>query len=123
MAEAMARGLGDGRITAYSAGLNPTGLVARESIETVRELGYDPGGLSSKGLDEVPLDRIDVVVSLIGEAGLRYLPHGLAARCESWSIRDPYGDDEEVYRAVAKNLESRVRELVDDVLGSELVSF
>jgi arsenate reductase len=119
----MARGLGDGRIIAYSAGLNPTGLVAQESIETVRELGYEPDRLFSKGLDEVPLDQIDVVVSLIGDAGLRYLPHGLPARCESWSIRDPYGDDEAVYRAVAKNLESRIRELVDDVLGSELVSF
>jgi arsenate reductase len=122
MAEAMARGMGGGEIAAYSAGLNPTGRVARESTEVLQELGYDPTGLQSKGLDDVPLDELDVVVSLIGDSGLRYLPHGLAARCESWSIRDPYGDDHEVYLAVAKNLELRIRELVDDVLGGELIS-
>jgi arsenate reductase len=117
MAEAMARGMGQGRITAYSAGLNPTGRVAEESLEVLDELGYDAAGLQSKGLDEVPLDQLDVVVSLIGEAGLRYLPHGLPARLEAWSIRDPYGDDHEVYRAVARTLERKIRELVDDLDG------
>jgi len=122
MAEAMARAMGRGRIAAFSAGLNPTGRVASESIEALEELGYDADGLESKGIDEVPLNQLDVVVSLIGEAGLRYLPHSLPARCESWSIRDPYGDDEEVYLAVARTLEGRIRALVDDLLDGELIA-
>ena len=38
VAEAMARGMGQGRITAYSAGLNPTGRVAEEALEVLDEL-------------------------------------------------------------------------------------
>ncbi len=120
MAEAMARFMGGGRIVAYSAGLNPTGMVAEGSLWTLRELGYPNNGLKSKGIDEVPLGQLDVAVSLIGPSGLRYLPHGLAARLESWSIRDPYGDDEEVYLAVGRILEARIRELVDELLDGEL---
>ncbi len=120
MAEAMARFIGGGRIVAYSAGLNPTGRVAEESLWTLRELGYPDDGLQSKGLDEVPLGELDVAVSMIGPAGLRYLPHGLAARLDAWSIRDPYGDDEEVYLAVGRTIEARVRGLVDELLAGEL---
>lgn len=120
MAEAIARAMGDGRIIAYSAGLNPTGRVADGSLWTLEKLGYSGHGLESKGLDQVPLDELDVAVSLIGPAGLRYLPHGLAARLESWSIRDPFGDDDEVYLAVGRTIEAHVRNLIDDLLGGEL---
>ena len=122
MAEAMARAMGGNRIRAYSAGLNPTGRVARDTLRVLEDLGYDARGLTSKGIDEVPVDDLDVIVSLIGPSGLRYLPHGLPARLESWSIRDPYGDDIEVYRAVARTLEGRIRGLIDELLPTELPS-
>jgi arsenate reductase len=122
MAEAMARAMGGNRIRAYSAGLNPTGRVARDTLRVLEDLGYDARGLRSKGIDEVPVDDLDVIVSLIGPSGLRYLPHGLPARLESWSIRDPYGDDIEVYRAVARTLEGRLRGLIDELLPTELPS-
>ena len=120
MAEAMARTLGSGRLEAFSAGLSPTGRVAEESLAALRALGYRPDGLSSKSLDGVPVDHVDVAVSLIGPPGLRFLPHGFADRVEAWSIRDPYGDDDAVYLSVARTIESRVRELVEDLLRSEL---
>ena len=120
MAEAIARSMGGDRLTVHSAGLSPTGRVAEGSIATLRALGYPSDGLSSKGLDQVPLDELDIVVSLIGPAGLRTLPHGLSARREAWSIRDPYGDDEAIYLAVARTIEDRVRALVDDLLRPEL---
>lgn len=120
MAEAMARAMGGDRLRAYSAGLNPTGRVARETIEVLETLGYDTRGLTSNGIDAVPMDELDVIVSLIGPPGLRYLPHGLAARLVSWSIRDPYRDDAEVYHAVARTIERKVRELMDELLATEL---
>jgi arsenate reductase len=120
MAEAIARAIGGGKVEALSAGLSPTGLVASQSVATLRELGYPAEGLRSKGLDEVPLDDIDVVVSLIGGDGLRFLPPGLSARLESWSIRDPYGDDEDVYLAVARDLERRIRSLLNELFDTEL---
>lgn len=118
MAEAIARGLGEDRVMAYSAGLAPTGRVAAGTLDTLQRLGYPVDGLASKGLEEVPLEDMDVIVSLIGPAALGMLPPGVTARRIAWSIRDPYGDARAVYDAVASVLELRIRELLDDVLLS-----
>jgi arsenate reductase len=122
MAEAMARKIGGHRVRVHSAGINPTSAVVPDTIETIRSMGYNPRGLWTKHIDEVDLDAMDVIVSMIGPAGLRYLPHDLAARLETWSIQDPYGDDPEVYRSVARTIERKVRELLDELLAAELPS-
>jgi protein-tyrosine-phosphatase len=116
MAEAIARARGGERISAYSAGVAPTGRIAYRTITTLHGLGYPTAGLASKGLEDVPLETMDVAVSLIGQECLRLLPTGLTARRLAWSIRDPYGDDEAVYAAVARRLEVRVCRLLDDLL-------
>lgn len=121
MAEVMARTIGAGRIVAYSAGLAPTGRIAAATLSTLARMGYPVDGLSSKGIEQVPLATIDVVVSLIGAQGLRALPPGLDARRESWSVRDPYGDDDRVYQAVARTLELQVRRLVEQLLAPEVM--
>jgi arsenate reductase len=116
MAEAMARTLGRGRIEAHSAGLLPTGRIAPPTLAALAALGYPVDGLRSKGLDQVPLRSVELVVSLIGSEGLRALPQDLVARREAWSVRDPFGDDQEVYLRVARDLEARVRNLVVGLL-------
>ncbi|HQL28826.1 MAG TPA: hypothetical protein PLM67_01390, partial [Thermoanaerobaculales bacterium] len=70
-------------------------------------------------LDEAPLDGLDVVVSLIGPAGLAWLPPGLAARRVAWPIPDPYGSDPATYLAVGRAIEERVRGLLDELLAGE----
>jgi protein-tyrosine-phosphatase len=112
MAEAIARGLGGDKVEVYSAGLAPTGLVAESALSTLAEMGYPNQGLRSKGLEEVSLADMDVIVSLLGKDGLRFLPSNLGATLESWSIRDPFGEDEEVYRAAASKIESRIKKLL-----------
>lgn len=119
MAEAIARGLGGERVAAHSAGLAPTGRVAEGSLAALRALGYPGDGLASKGLDAVPLDGLDVVVSLVGPLGLAAVPPGGALRREAWSIPDPYGADEATYLAVARTIEERVRVLLAGLLGPE----
>ena len=120
MAEAITRGLSDGAVTAASAGLMPFGRIVSETVSTLEVLGYDPGGLASKGLDDVELSDFDIIVSLLGPSGLSYLPPSSAAHIESWSIPDPYGEDEEAYLAVARELERRIRTMLDEHLGREL---
>jgi arsenate reductase len=120
MAEGIARGIGGDRVAAFSAGLAPTGMVASGSIAALEALGHSPEGLRSKGFDELPLDDMDVIVSLIGGDGLRCLPYGLEARLESWSIRDPYGEDEEAYLEVARDLERRIGSLISELFDTEL---
>jgi protein-tyrosine-phosphatase len=120
MAEAMARAIGGDRLIVHSAGLAPTGRVASTTLEALRTLGYPGAGLASKGLDEVPLDGLDVVVSLVGPEGLAWLPFRVAARRVAWTIPDPYGNDLATYLAVARTIEERVRALVDGLLAREL---
>jgi arsenate reductase len=120
MAEAIARGQKKYEVVASSAGIMPFGRIVRSTVEAVEALGYDSGGLSSKGLDNVDLANFDIIVSLLGPSGLSYLPPTLGAQLESWSIMDPYGEDDEIYLAVARELERRVRDLLADQETREL---
>ena len=115
MAEAIARTLGGGRFEIHSAGLCPAGSVAPLSLRTLERLGYETEGLASKGLTDVPLDRMDVVVSLMGPEGMAALPRHIPADRVVWSIRDPYGEDEEAYFSVAGALEDRIRDLLTEI--------
>lgn len=120
MAEAIARRRLGSLAGVFSAGHCPTGRVADFSIATLETLGYDTTGLSSKGLDAVPLDDMDVIVSLMGPDGLIGLPRHLTAEKIVWSIRDPYGEDESSYLATATILEQRIKELTNELGDREL---
>ena len=120
MAEAITRGLGGESVDARSAGLAPLGWLAEPTLAVLEARGFSTVGLSSKGLDAVEADDLDVVVSLIGDHGLAVLPHGMGARREAWPIPDPFGEDEVFYLEVARQLEDRIRRLLGDELQGEL---
>mgnify|MGYP001826681189 CR=1 FL=1 len=122
MAESIARVLGGAEVEARSAGISPLGWVSEQTVDTLRTLGYPAEGLASKGLDAVDFEDVDIVLSLLGDRGLDYLPRGTGARREAWDITDPFGEDEEVYFEVARELERRIRELLSGESNSELFS-
>jgi protein-tyrosine-phosphatase len=122
MAEAIARSIGGAAIDASSAGLSPLGWVAPQTLEALRTLGHPVDGLSSKGLDRIDFTQIDVVVSLLGDRGLDVIPHGLAIERESWTIADPFGEDDELYLEVARELEGRIHRLLEEHRREELFS-
>ncbi len=122
MAEAIARRHFGSAFGVYSAGHCPTGRVAASSVITLEALGYDASGLRSKGFDAVPLADMDVLVSLMGPAGLIGLPQHLTADKIVWSIRDPYGEDEASYLATATALENRIKQLAGELGDRELSS-
>jgi arsenate reductase len=113
MAEALARHLSGGRVEACSAGCFPTGRLEQSTVAALERLGVSAEGLWSKGFDAVPLDDIDLVVSLAGPAVVRDLPVSLRRSAEVWSIRDPYGEEPAVYLAVARIIAARVQDLLD----------
>lgn len=120
MAEAIARSLGGATVDARSAGISPLGWVSDQTIDTLRSLGYPADGLSSKGLDDVDFDDVDIVLSLFGDRGLDYLPRSTGARREAWDITDPFGEDDEIYLEVAHELERRIRALLSEESDPEL---
>ena len=122
MAEAIAGVLGGVMVDSRSAGISPLGWVSEQTIDTLQALGYPTEGLSSKGLDQVDLEDVDIVLSLLGDRGLDYVPHSIGARREAWVITDPFGEDDEIYLEVARELERRIRALLSEESDSELFS-
>ena len=120
MAEAIAGVLGGVMVDSRSAGISPLGWVSEQTIDTLQALGYPTEGLSSKGLDQVDLEDVDIVLSLLGDRGLDYVPHSIGARREAWVITDPFGEDDEIYLEVARELERRIRALLCEESDSEL---
>jgi protein-tyrosine-phosphatase len=120
MAEAIAGVLGGVMVDARSAGISPLGWVSEQTIDTLQALGYPTEGLSSKGLDQVDFEDLDIVLSLLGDRGLDYVPHSIGARREAWVITDPFGEDDEIYLEVARELERRIRTLLCEESDSEL---
>ena len=119
MAEAIARVVGGTMVDARSAGISPLGWVSEQTIDTLEALGYPS---ASKGLDEVDLGGVDIVLSLLGDRGLDHVPHSIGGRRDAWVITDPFGEDDEVYREVARELEHRIRALLSQESDSELFS-
>lgn len=121
MAETIARTLGGDRVDVRSAGLAPAGFIADRTCTTLATLGYASAGLFSKDFGQIVTRDLDVIVSLLGERGFQFLPPGIPGHREAWDIRDPFGEDEEVYLQVARELETRVRRLLADRQTPELI--
>jgi len=115
MAEGIARHFGSDVIEAYSAGTNPTGVVSEDAIEIMRELKIDISRQRSKGLDDVPVSEMDIVVSMAPRAASMIVPRGFRGRTIDWRVDDPVGRSLTVFRRVRSELDVLVRELVEDV--------
>jgi arsenate reductase len=115
MAEGIARAVGSDVIETYSAGTNPTGVVSEDAVEIMRELKIDISSLQSKGLNQVPVADMDIVVSMAPRRALQLVPRGFRGRTIDWSVEDPVGKSLVTFRRVRGELDTLVKQLVDDV--------
>ena len=111
MAEAFANNLGQGRLRAWSAGIYPLGWIEPSTRIVMDEKDVSLAGQSSKGIPDVPLDQMDVVVAMGPEVFLD------PSACERgrlirWEIPDPFSSSLGRYRAVRDLIEVQVRNLV-----------
>jgi arsenate reductase len=88
MAEGLARHLFGDRVTVQSAGSAPT-RVNPNAIAALAELGIDATGHSSKLVDDIPADSIDLVITLCAEEVCPVYP-GRVERLH-WPLPDPAG--------------------------------
>lgn len=82
IAEATAKHLAPPKTTIFSAGVKP-GTIPPHVIQAMRELGITMSGQRSKGLAEVPMQDIDLVVSF-GDAHKHCGNLPGRAKIESW---------------------------------------
>ena len=112
MAEALANHLGQGRVRAWSAGSNPLGEIAPLTFDVLKEKGISLDGHWSKGLKDVPVAEMDIVVGMGCEV-VCPVPVGFKGRVIEWNIPDPYGGEIESYRSVRDLIERQVAALLE----------
>ena len=111
LAEGLARRMAPPGVTINSAGSEP-GTINPLAVRVLAEVGVDASGQFSKGLDAVPLDEIDLVVTLCAEEVCPLFPR--PARKLHWPLPDPAkatGTEEErlaAFRAVRDELSARL---------------
>jgi arsenate reductase len=90
MAEAFTRSMlpASAPIEIFSAGTHPKG-VHPETTEVMKEAGVDISQYRSKGIDEVPFETIDLVITLCDDARRSCPAPPSDARRIHWSLRDP----------------------------------
>jgi protein-tyrosine-phosphatase len=115
MAEGFARELGSDVIEAYSAGLHPTGVVSEDAILIMEERGIDISRQHSNGMGEIPLDEIDIVVSMAGFPAREYLPANFRGRTIDWIVDDPIGRPLPTFRRVCGEIEEKVTDLLEEI--------
>jgi arsenate reductase len=86
MAEGLARRLVPPETRVYSAGSEPSS-VNPLAVRAMAEIGVDISGHRSKSVDEIPVDRVDAIVTLCAEEVCPVFP-GPVRRLH-WPVDDP----------------------------------
>lgn len=93
MAEGLARASAPPGWRMFSAGSNPS-IVNPLAIEALREIDIDISHHKSKGMDEVPMDEADIVVTLCEDEVCPVIPAG--AEHLDWALPDPAGAGDQI---------------------------
>lgn len=106
-----------GRHTADSAGSTPGEHLHPETIEVMQELGIDLSGRSPKGLTDELAQWADVMVTMGCGDACPFIP-GKAYL--DWDLPDPKGRPIEEVRAVRGQIETLVKQLVEELDAGRL---
>ena len=104
IAEASAKHLAPPRTRIFSAGIKP-GVIPLHVVQAMQELGISMLGQSSKGLADVPIQEIDLVVSF-DDAHKKCSNLPGRASVENWNVPNRPaggGDDQPTLKAIREN--------------------
>jgi len=118
MAESMAKHMSPPKIRIFSAGVRP-GKIPPEVRRVLQEIGVEQSGSTTKSIDQVPTNDIDLVVSF-GNAHERCRSLPRKAKVERWPIPNSMGvsgersADLSAYRRGRDEIDQRVAALFLD---------
>ncbi len=111
MAEGFARMLGPAELTFFSAGSAP-GEVHPGAIRAMKEVGINISEYTTKGIKDVPMQRIATIVTLCDEQPCPPLQQGVSHL--HWPLPDPnepaYTDEDQVL--AFRRVRGEIRELI-----------
>ena len=118
MAEALINHLASDRFNAFSAGSKPSGRVHPTSLKILKSQGIKTAGYRSKSWDEFSDQKIDIVITVCGNAAAETCPLYIATNGQQplkahWGVEDPDGQDDAEFLRVFKILEKRINTLVN----------
>ena len=111
MAEGLARASAPDGWTVYSAGSSPA-VVHPLAVEVMAEIDVDISAHRATGLDDVPVDNADVIVTLCDAEVCPTVPS--APRHLHWPYRDPAAEGDQIrhqvdaFRRVRDELKTRL---------------
>jgi arsenate reductase len=120
MAEGFAKEFGKGLIEVYSAGLMSAG-VHRRAIAVMKEIGIDISTQKSKTIDKNLLEKMDIVITVCGNAeeSCPWTPPHI--KRIHWPIKDPVGTvgtEEEImneFRRARDEIKDKVKKLIEEI--------
>ena len=113
MAEGFAKKMLPKNMEIFSAGLEPKG-VHPMAVKVMQEVGIDISQQESKNIPEIPIDKIDLLVTLCGDAAERCPVFPGKVERIHWALEDPakaQGSEEEiviVFRKIRDNIKSYI---------------
>jgi len=120
MAEGFAKEFGKGLIEVHSAGLMAAG-VHRRAIAVMKEIGIDISKQKSKEIDEELLRKMDIIVTLCGNAEETCPWTPPQIQRIHWPIKDPVGTvgtEVEImkeFRRARDEIKERVKKLIEEI--------
>ena len=119
MAEAWANHFGKEKVQAESAGSCPFGSIVRDTYEVMMERGVALEGQRSKGLWDVALEEMDVIV-IMGYEVECPVPEDFKGELREWNIPDPYGQGIDTFRNIRDIVEWQVLSLLAELIVPEV---
>ncbi|MGC8965338.1 MAG: arsenate reductase ArsC [Caldimicrobium sp.] len=107
-------------VKVYSAGANPEKEINPLVIKIMKEEGIDLSNKRPKGLEEIPLRELDLIITLCDQAE-KTCPFIPGIKRIHWSLPDPAklkGEEEEVLfylRKIREEIKTRVKELIENL--------
>ena len=111
MAEGFAKKMLSNDLKIFSAGIEPK-RIHPMTVKVMQEIGIDISQQRSKNISEIPLDKIDIVITLCGDAVERCPIFPGKVKRIHWEIENPAkakGSQEEIikiFRKVRDNIKS-----------------
>ena len=115
MAEGFARKMLPKNMEILSAGLEPKG-VHPMAVKVMQEIGVDISHQKSKNISEIPIDKIDLVVTLCGDAAERCPIFPGKVKKIHWALEDPakaQGSEEEITQ-VFRKVRNKIRSYMEN---------
>jgi len=114
IAEGLSKVYGKGLYKAFSAGLCPLGMIAKGVYEVMDKRGIDISDQYSKGLEEIPINEMDYVISMKCFPANSVCPKDFPGRKIDWDIPDPYGEGIDAFEKVTGIIENQLKKFIED---------